>query len=379
MRHLSVPKRRTEEFKRLLIENQWYAKGYRILSDEECTLIPISDTAPSPLPPPFIGIPIVEETQEAPLPNTWLEHLQDHLPQSVIDEHEGIWPNSQEQLGDLVIFKIDREVEKHAQQVALAKISYAKKARLVLKDLGVKGEFRVRELIPLAARLNGEILDADGISALEENDRIELTSTKISIKENGVSILLDPSSAYYSNRLAGERRQTVNSALELREALDREVNVVDPYCGVGPAILQLNNEKDLLNRVFATDLNQAAIDLFIERLGSVPDDWVVETRDALKLREDDDLIGRFDILLMNLPHDTLSHLPSLLPLLTKRGPRLVRGWAVVKEEEISQHDKKLNSILSEHGSFSKPVKSSIRRQYNSTMVLTRFEARFGNW
>ena len=204
-----------------------------------------------------------------------------------------------------MIFKIDREVEKYAQQVALAKISYAKKARLVLKDLGVKGEFRVRELIPLAARLNGEILDADGICALEENDRIELTSTKISIKENGVSILLDPSSAYYSNRLAGERRQTVNSAQELREVLDREVNVVDPYCGVGPAILQLNNEKDLLNGVFASDLNQAAIDLFIERLGNVPEGWVVETRDALKLREDDDLLGRFDILLMNLPHDCL--------------------------------------------------------------------------
>ena len=87
----------------------------------------------------------------------------------------------------------------------------------------------------------------------------------------------------------------------------------------------------------------------------------------------------FDVLLMNLPHNTLEHLPHLLPLLTKHGPRLVRGWAVVKEEDLTLHDKKLNTILSSYEDLNEEIKSSIRKQYNSTMVLTGFEARFGKW
>lgn len=379
MRHLSVPKRQTEEFKRLLLENEWYAKGYRILSDGDCTLIPISVEAPEILPEPFAGIPIVVEDQDPPSPSTWLEYLPQFLPQSIIEQYDGMWPNSQEHLGDLVIFKIDREVEKYDQQVALAKASHSKKSRLILRDLGVKGDYRVRELVPLAARHDGELIDAQGIESLDDVTKHELTSTKVEIRENGTKILLDPSMAYYSNRLANERQQTVVSALELKSVLGRPLNVADPYCGVGPAILQLHKENELLDTVLANDLNPAAILLLRERMEKIPDGWIVKTEDALQLCNDEDMVDRFDVLLMNLPHNTLEHLPHLLPLLTKHGPRLVRGWAVVKEEDLTLHDKKLNTILSSYEDLNEEIKSSIRKQYNSTMVLTGFEARFGKW
>ncbi len=350
-----------------------------MLPDGECSLVPIAESAPEKLPDPFIGIPIVIESQSPPQPKNWMAYLPEYISKSKISEHEGIWPNSQEHYADIILFKIEREIEQYAQQVALAKMDHSPKARAIFRDHGVSGEFRVRMLEPLAVRSGDRVLNAAEISTLESEDHARLTSTRVSVRENGTTILLDPTVAYFSSRLASERKTTVASALELRDLLSRPLKIADPYCGVGPAVLQLLNNKELVQDLLACDLNPQAIELLKENIGQFPEDWVIGVEDATELKAHDNLLNRFDMLLMNLPHETLAHLPLLLPLLNTAGPTIVRGWAVVEEQQISNFEDELNEILAQHAIQNNRAKVSIRRQYNSTNVLVRFEGRFGKW
>jgi len=378
MRHLSVPKRQTQFFIDALKERDWFPTGYRVLPDGECSLVPIAESAPEKLSSPFTEIPIVIEAQDPPSPKDWIAHLPNYISTSIIDEHKGIWPNSQEHYGDIILFKIEREIEQYAQQVALAKMDHSLKTRLILRDHGVSGEYRVRMLEPLAARSEDGILNAEEISSLPDEIKTRLTSTRVSVKENGTSILLDPSTAYYSSRLAGERERTVFSAMELRNLLSRPLSIADPYCGVGPTVLQLLNQENLVGDLLACDINPHAVELLMENIGDVSEDWFIGVEDATTLENIAELVNRFDLLLMNLPHETLAHLPHLLPLLKTSGPTTVRGWAVVEEQNLQSFENQLNETLSEHASLNERVQPTIRRQYNTTKVLVRFEARYGD-
>ena len=82
---------------------------------------------------------------------------------------------------------------------------------------------------------------------------------------------------------------------------------------------------------------------------------------------------------MNLPHETLDHLPHLLPLLNSTGPSMVRGWFVVEAQDIPSAETIFNRILHLHSNLVEPIHLEIRRQFNASKVLTRFEARLGEW
>ena len=178
MRHLSVPKRDTQRFADALRALKWSAKGYRIIADGECTLIPICATAPTNLGDEFAQIPIVEIARQPSAENsTWIDNLRNHLSVEIIAQHIGAWPNAQEHFGDLIIFKADEVIYKHIREIALAKLEFSHKSRMVLLDSGVVGPFRIRDLLPLAARHQGKILDKNGISELAEETRNRITST----------------------------------------------------------------------------------------------------------------------------------------------------------------------------------------------------------
>jgi hypothetical protein len=97
-------------------------------------------------------------------------------------------------------------------------------------------------------------------------------------------------------------------------------------------------------------------------------------RDALTLTEDSELVGKYDVLLVNLPHETITHLPHLIGLLKVGSPTLVRGWLVAPEEAIPNLTKELQKILPYPLEGSPVVKVERRSQYNTTDWLCRFEA-----
>ncbi len=381
MRHLSVPKQDTQSFVTSLRSREWYPKGYKILLDGECTLIPVDEKAQLDDCEEFTGIPIVELEREPPeTTTTWLPHLSKRIGENIVDRYSGVWPNAQEHFGSLIIFKIDDQLEKYVQEIALAKLEFSKKARLVLLDNGVEGEYRIRNLRPLAARHNNKIIGEKEIAALEPNIQNQILQTSEKIIEYGANIIADPSKAYYSSRLANEREKTVSSAIKLRKELGRPLFIADPYCGVGPAIIQLARTPKLVKDFLAVDINPDAAKLLQQNLEinqiTTSNQFPVGLGDALTLKDKPELVGKFDILLMNLPHDTIDHLPKLLPLLNKNNKTLLKGWLVLEESEIKEAENRIFQIIEERNPSS-PPKLEIRRQYNSTKVLTRFESLLG--
>ena len=389
MRHLRVPKRETQTVLEALLRAGFLASRARILHDGDFTLVPVDDDAPPQLGDEFAHFEEVEAEQPEVEPHKWIDHLKVILPEDTIEEFGEIWGNSQEIMGDLLVFRIEREVDQFKQEVAIAKLMHAKKARLALCDHGVEGEFRVRQLEPLALRNGDDILDLEQIALLDDEERQEKLSTRTLVREHMRSIRIDPNKAYYSIRLGAERWRTVESAEKLREIIGRPLSVADPYCGVGPAIVHLIKRRGLVGELLASDLNPDAVNLLFDNLtrwgapnipespsplAEVSPGWRVGVADALTLSDDTELAGTFDLLLVNLPHDTIGHLPHLMPLLRRGSPSLLRGWVVAAAEDIPELNDHLQELLQPVLPGHLPPVLEQRRQYNSTEWLCRFEA-----
>ena len=389
MRHLRVPKRQTQAILECINNFEWAPEWSRVLNDGEFRLLYLGDNAPAQLPDILGSFEEVEADQPPRLPQRWIEHLPDYLDESIITLHQGIWPNAQEPLGEILVFKIERGIEQYSQAVALAKISHHKTVRAVFRDHGVTGEFRIRDLEPLAARLNEQIIDKAGIESLDGEIKEVLLATNTIVREFGVSIQIDPQLAFFSHRLQGERVRNVEGALKLKEMLGRPLNIADPYCGVGPAFAHLLQVDGLVGNLLASDLNADAMPLLadnlshngikvevgkIDGLTALDDGNFVGIQDALELKNDERLIGQFDMLLINLPHDTMKHLPHLLGLLKRNSPTLVRGWLVTPEDDIPMLQNELQNILAPTLEGQQKVEIVQRRQYSSSDWLCRFEA-----
>jgi tRNA G37 N-methylase Trm5 len=389
MRHLRVPKRQTQVIFEELLHSGHLAPSARIIHDGQFNLVPISLEAPLNLGPNFSDYDEVEAEQPEVESHKWIDYLKDILQPEIMDKFRDYWGNSQEIMGDLLVFRVEREVFQFKQEIAIAKLMHAKKARLALCDNGVGGEFRIRQLEPLALRIEDKILDIGQITTLSEEEQQKHLSTRTLVREHMRSIRIDPNKAYYSIRLGAERWRTVESAEKLREILGRPLSVSDPYCGVGPALVHLLKRRGLVGELLASDLNPDAVELLFDNLrrwgapnipqsvtplSEVSPGWRVGVTDALELANNSELRGSTDLLLINLPHDTMEHLPRLLPLLRKGSPTLVRGWVIANEEDIPGLNNQLQEQL-------KPVMEGMpipvieqRRQYNTTEWLCRFEA-----
>ena len=60
--------------------------------------------------------------------------------------------------------------------------------------------------------------------------------------------------------------------------------------------------------------------------------YVIDCMDARKLAEEKpEMIGCADVLLVNLPHDSIVHLPYLLPLLSDE-TSLICGWSIQERD-----------------------------------------------
>jgi tRNA (guanine37-N1)-methyltransferase len=335
MRHLSVPSVDTQRVLQVLEETGALPEGARVIADptdDSRRLIPIHEGHAS-------DYPSVDIEVEGPAPRTY----RDQLPVEIRGAVE--WPTGHEILGDLILIKLDAEQRLHGTAIGNALITQHPRVRAVYEDRGVVGEFRIRDLSLLSVR--------DGAVA----------GTRTQVRESGQMLWTDPAEAYYSARLSREREGTLVSAKALREQIGRPIDVCDPYAGVGPSLKPLIRESGLVGHLFAGDLNPAAVRLLKDNIDHP--DTTFECVDALSLGGREEMISAFDLLLVNIPHDTLSHLPSLTPLVRSGG--LIRGWAVVDESDHEAAVSTLDDLLGE-------TRLEIRRSYSSTSNLCRFES-----
>ena len=347
MRHLSVPRQETQQILSQLKAEFALPQGARVQTDpsnSKRTLIPVKEGIDSEL---LSLYPVVHVEPLTPSPRTYRDHLASFLSESEITSIE--WPTRHEFVGDLILIKLDSKQREYGEIIGQAMLMQHARTRAVFEDRGVVGEYRVRDLNLLAVR--------DGFDS----------TTRTRIIESGHHLWTDPSTVYFSARLSREREGTLECAKKLRATLNRPISVCDPYAGVGPSLAPLVNEPDLLSKLFASDLNPAAVELLRENISA---DYVeTECVDARTLHERSELCGKFDLLLVNIPHDTLEHLPDLLPLLNDGGT--VRGWAVIEEEDLQDARESLANTLGES------VEIEVRRSYSATANLCRFESKIG--
>ena len=129
--------------------------------------------------------------------------------------------------------------------------------------------------------------------------------------------------------------------MDLRSELNRKLRLCDPYAGVGPGIIPLILEHDLISHCYAGDLNPDAFELLelnlhdlISKNKLTEIDLVLKNQDARKWKNKQENISKIDFLLVNLPHDSINHLPELLPLLAKGSITKIRGWAIIERSEL---------------------------------------------
>tara|TARA_B100002049_G_scaffold133879_1_gene99230 strand:- start:219 stop:1313 length:1095 start_codon:yes stop_codon:yes gene_type:complete len=351
--------------------------------DGESRLIPLDFGAPPSLLDGLAGFEVVEHEGEFDerVDTDWWGHLRNLLGDEVVDAGGEAWPSSHEFFGDMMIVRLDEEVIEYSREIATAKLLSHPHIRLVLSDRGVLGELRIRDLTPIGARLDDEIV-LDGIPD-------DISSTKVLVRESGRSILCDPTRAYFSTKLQSERLETLALAKELRSLLGRPLRVCDPFCGVGPALATLLGEPDLVGEVLASDLNPDAVEMLLDNLrrwdrreypaepapiSRLHQDRIVGLADATELQHDTDLSGRWDLLLVNLPHRTIELLPSLLPLLDRSGPSMVRGRVIAAEVDIPNADRAIRQALPPRLEGMPEPSLRIKRDYSSTLRLCSFEA-----
>jgi tRNA G37 N-methylase Trm5 len=385
MRHLIVPNHEVEPILGLLRDNGWLASGMLIFSSEEgdCRMVPLDPDAPASLPSPLdtFAITKVAGKEGDRIDSDWLNHLSLLVDQDLLEENREEWPSSHEFIGDMMIVRIEDAVSEFTSQIAEAKLRSHPHVRLVLRDEGVHGEFRIRNLTSIGAWVDGEVVTED----IPES----ASSTRVLVRETGRSIACDPNRAYFSTKLQTERLETLALSKQLALLLGRPIRVCDPFCGVGPALCALLSERGLVSDAMASDLNPDAIELLIDNLrrwdrrdypphpapiARIFDDRVVGIADATEIAENPSFSGRWDLLLVNLPHRTIDLLPSLVPLLDRGSPSMVRGRAIVAESEIEAANLRITEALPPILDGTPVPYLRIKRDYSSTLRLCSFEA-----
>ena len=358
MRHLIVPSVDTQHWLNELKTRGWFEAGLGILTqDDGMKAIPISDLAPISTDQFWQGLEHIEIAREQDSVKNWTDLLDEKLYQ----KFKGYWPRAYEIIGDILIVKIEPEVYEHKEEIGKAMLNRIPNIRLVCADNGVLGEFRVRDLLPISSR--------DGS-----------TDTLTKIRENGNNILIDPAKAYFSSKLSNERRGNLDSARELSHQLNRKITICDPYAGVGPSLANLLCEDGLVDRVLAGDLNPQAVDLLeqnIDHFCKKKADKIsltVKCQDARLWAKEFEYQHTVDFLLVNLPHQTVEHMEDLLPLMRRKTPSLIRGWAIIDRDDLPGVNDKLTNLLLHHGATNLQLVCQERKGFSATKIIIRMES-----
>ncbi|HJL65118.1 MAG TPA: hypothetical protein QGF70_05970, partial [Candidatus Thalassarchaeaceae archaeon] len=266
MRHLRVPNREVEAVLGHIRAREWGAVGMRVFSSKDgySRLIPLGPNAPEELPEglAIFSLEVHEGIPDDKIETDWLALLANEIDQETIDSLGESLPSNHEFIGDLMIVRLDDNAAPYADAIARAKLATHPHVRLILNDEGVQGDFRIRQLQPIGARLGGSVLAGPTLEFAPP----EILSTTVAVKESGRVIRCDPTKAYFSTKLQTERLETLALAKQLREELGCPLRIADPFCGVGPAIAPLLAEPDLVGDLLAADLNPDAVGLLFENL-----------------------------------------------------------------------------------------------------------------
>ena len=210
-----------------------------------------------------------------------------------------IQPGSFDVIGHIAIIKnIDgKDYSSKAEEI----LKTRKSIRTVYLDMGVKGDHRKRTLELLAGEDLPETL----------------------YRENGITLRVNVRKAYFSPRLATER-------LLISSRIRNGEYVCDMFSGIGPFSISI--AKNAMVRVVAIDSNCDAVEILRE---NIKINRLAGTIDAICADSSAEISrhGKFDRIIMNLPHDAFNFIDNAYAALNDGG--MINYYEISTDEGIT--------------------------------------------
>ena len=89
--------------------------------------------------------------------------------------------------------------------------------------------------------------------------------------------------------------------------------------------------------------------------------------------KDEAFLQSCDLLLVNLPHDSIGHLPKVLPLLRREQTTVLRGWAIVQRDQQGADQKRIQDAITQAGGTIQSFKFDEVKGFSASKSFMRFE------
>ena len=225
---IKVLKKYANNLRIKIIEENLLCKRYKVSSDDDYVYLPLIEDCDEGIVENFskdIPFEIVEYDfiKADYRPVNFMDYLEDKISKK---EAENI-VKSFDIIGDIVILEIPEELDDKKTLIGDAVLKFTKRRSVYCKKSNIKGVTRTRDLEFLA-----------GVDDLETIH-----------KEYGIRFKLNPSTVYFSPRLATERSRIVD------QVNDNEV-IIDFFAGIGSFPISIAHVKKV--KVYSVDINPEA-------------------------------------------------------------------------------------------------------------------------
>ena len=303
---LKIIQKETEKMRQYLIKKNLIRFDLKIIKDQKFSFIPIIKMTDE-----IKDFEIVEKNFEKQKQkyNSYKDYL------SIEENIRKKLPNSYDTIGKIILIKLTSELFKYQKIIGEALIETNKNIKTVCRIDPVSGELRTRKL------------------TIIYGDKNTLTNHN----EFGLKYNIDISKAYFSPRLANERKR-------ISELVKKDEIIVDMFAGVGPfsiIIAKYANPK----KIYLIDKNKYAIK-FAEKnilINNVLDKIEVLNIDAknierymLKNNE------KADRIIMNLPFSAFDYFTNALKIAAD--DTIIHYYDILNEDKIKNRIHELYKI-----------------------------------
>lgn len=325
---VAVPRERAEAVRKELLAQGLLVKRLRIARDRDRILLPTVCRVD-------LGFPTQErEFEEGFVPIRSYKDVA-QIPASL----RGSLPSSFDVVGDIAVIKLPEELRPHRAAIGAAILRWNAKIRVVVEDRGVRGPLRVRQVNVIAG---------------------EQRTTTLHI-EHGLRYHVDIARAYFSPRLASERKR-------IADLTGEDETVADPFAGVGPYAILIAKRR-WPRAVHASDANSVAVEFLRANVAANRTERVtVRQGDARTILRD---VAPVDRVILDLPHSGMDFLPNALAAIGRSGT--VHVYGILEQAEETERRETIRSVARAAGLRVTSLLTRHVRAYSPTQYHTAFD------
>ena len=288
--HLKVANNKAEEAKSFLKDKGYLNESYLPIKKDNSVLWPLNQNSV-----PFKGKIVI---CNGLVHNKKTRDYRLNLDKEIRD----IAPRSFDIFGDIAILRLRSDSEVYERQIAEALLLSHKNIKTICVDLGVHGEFRIRDL---------RVISGD-------NNFISVH------KENGMKFEADISKVYFSPRLATERER-------LSSLVNNHEDVLDAFAGVAPFSISVAMKGC---KVTSLDSNPEAVKWALKNFDRNGINEKYFSFFTSKFEDYDFGPQKFDRIILNNPTNCLPYLDKAMKLVVKMG--MIHFYCICPKDDSFQ-------------------------------------------